>query len=137
MRKKIAIVTSAYNEAECVDELARRLSAVFDQMPAYDFEAIVVENGSEDDTFERLEAIRLRDPRFKVIQLARNFRMDGGITAGLASVDADAVVLMTADLQDPPEMIPKFVTQWEEGYENVYGIVTVRRGTGRIRTMKF
>ena len=57
MRKKISVVTSAYNEAECVDELARRLATVFDQLPAYDFEAIVVENGSEDDTFERLEAI--------------------------------------------------------------------------------
>ncbi len=61
--------------------------------------------------------------------------MDGGLTAGLASVDADAVVLMTADLQDPPEMIPRFVARWEEGYENVYGIVTVRRGTGRMRRM--
>ncbi len=134
MRKKISIVTSAYNEAECIDELARRLTAIFDQLSAYDFEAIVVENGSEDDTFERLEAICRRDPRFKVIQLARNFRMDGGLTAGLASVDADAVVLMSADLQDPPEMIPRFVAEWEEGYENVYGIVTVRRGTGRLRS---
>ena len=135
MRKKISVVTSAYNEAECVDELARRLATVFDQLPAYDFEAIVVENGSEDDTFEHLEVISQRDPRFKIIQLARNFRMDGGLTAGLASVDADAVVLMTADLQDPPEMIPRFVAEWEAGYENVYGIVTVRRGTGRLRTI--
>ena len=61
--------------------------------------------------------------------------MDGGLTAGLAVVDADAVVLMTADLQDPPEMIPLFVAQWEAGYENVYGIVTVRRGTGKLRRM--
>lgn len=135
MRKKISVVTSAYNEAECIDELARRLTEVFDQLAGYDFEAIIVENGSEDDTFEHLEAIRARDPRFKVIQLARNFRMDGGITAGLSAADGDAVVLMTADLQDPPEMIPKFVAQWEAGYENVYGIVTVRRGTGRIRSM--
>ena len=133
VRKKISVVTSAYNEAECIDELARRLTVVFDQLSSYDFEAIVVENGSEDDTFERLRAIRERDPRFKVIQLARNFRMDGGLTAGLASADADAVVLMTADLQDPPEMIPKFLAEWEAGYENVYGIVTVRRGTGRLR----
>ncbi len=76
-----------------------------------------------------------RDSRFRVIQLARNFRMDGGLTAGLEFVDSDAVVLMTADLQDPPEMIQKFVAQWEAGYENVYGIVTVRRGTGRLRTI--
>jgi glycosyltransferase involved in cell wall biosynthesis len=135
VRKKISVVTSAYNEAECVDELARRLATVFDALPAYDFEAIVVENGSEDDTFEHLEAISKADSRFKIIQLARNFKMDGGITAGLDSVDADAVVLMTADLQDPPEMIPKFVAEWEAGYENVYGIVTVRRGTGRLRSI--
>jgi polyisoprenyl-phosphate glycosyltransferase len=135
--KKIVIVTSAYNEAECIDELARRLTAVFDQLTAYDFEAIVVENGSEDDTFEHLETICARDSRFKVVQLARNFHMDGGITAGLAAVgpDADAVVLMTADLQDPPEMIPRFLAEWEQGYENVYGIVTVRKGTGRIRSV--
>lgn len=135
MRKKIAVVTSAYNEAECIDELARRLATVFDGMPAYDFEVIVVENGSEDDTYQRLESICIRDSRFKVVQLARNFRMDGGLTAGLASVDADAVVLMTADLQDPPEMIPRFIAEWERGYENVYGIVTVRRGTSRIRSI--
>ena len=134
-RKRIVVVTSAYNEAECIDELSRRLAAVFDQMPAYDFETIVVENGSDDNTFEKLEAIHRRDPRFKVVQLARNFRMDGGLTAGLASVDGDAVVLMTADLQDPPEMIPRFVAKWEEGYENVYGIVTARRGTGALRRM--
>jgi glycosyltransferase involved in cell wall biosynthesis len=135
VRKKISVVTSAYNEGECIDELARRLTVVFDQLADYNFEAIIVENGSEDDTFERLEAIRQRDPRFKVIQLARNFRMDGGITAGLSAANGDAVVLMTADLQDPPEMIPKFVTQWEAGYENVYGIVTARKGTGIIRRM--
>jgi glycosyltransferase involved in cell wall biosynthesis len=133
VKKKITVVTSAYNEAECIEELARRLSKVFDELTAYDCEAIVVENGSEDDTFDRLEAIRARDPRFKVIQLARNFRMDGGLTAGLAFADGDAVVLMTADLQDPPEMIPKFVEQWEAGYENIYGIVTARRGTGMLR----
>jgi glycosyltransferase involved in cell wall biosynthesis len=133
VRKTISVITSAYNEAECVDELARRLTAVFDDLSEYDFEAIIVENGSEDDTFKCLEQIRDRDPRFKIIQLSRNFRMDGGITAGLSSATGDAVILMTADLQDPPEMIPQFVARWEEGYENVYGIVTSRRGTGKLR----
>jgi glycosyltransferase involved in cell wall biosynthesis len=134
-RKRISIITSAYNEGECIDELARRLAAVFDSLPVYDFEAIIVENGSEDDTFDRLDAISKRDGRFKIVQLARNFRMDGGLTAGLSVVDADAVVLMAADLQDPPEMIPEFIMRWESGYENVYGVVTSRRGTGKIRTM--
>ena len=134
-RKMISVITSAYNEADCVDELARRLVAVFDALPRYDFEVIIVENGSNDETFAFLEDVRRRDPRFKIVQLARNFRMDGGITAGLEHAHGDAAVLMTADLQDPPEMIPEFITRWEEGYENVYGIVTVRKGTGRIRSV--
>ena len=135
VKKKIACIIPAYNESECVDELARRLAAVFDSEPAYDFEAIIVENGSTDDTMDKLLAIHEADPRFKILQLARNFRMDGGLTAGLNVVDADAVVLMTADLQDPPEFIPEMIRKWEEGYENVYGVVTERRGTGPIRTM--
>jgi glycosyltransferase involved in cell wall biosynthesis len=133
--KKITIVTSAYNEADCVDELARRLQGVFASLPAYDFEVVVVENGSSDATFERLQAIHERDPRFSIVQLSRNFRMDGGLTAGLDYADGDAVVLMAADLQDRPEDIPAFIARWEQGYENVYGIVTVRRGTGLLRRL--
>jgi polyisoprenyl-phosphate glycosyltransferase len=135
VKKKIACIIPAYNESECVDELARRLGAVFDSEPAYDFEAIIVENGSDDDTMDKLLAIHKADPRFEILQLARNFRMDGGLTAGLNVVDADAAVLMTADLQDAPEFIPELIRKWEEGYENCYGVVTERRGTGPIRTM--
>lgn len=133
VRKKITVVTSAYNEEECIEELWRRLVAVFDQLPAYDFEIIVVENGSQDRTFERLEEIHARDERFKILQLSRNFRMDGGLTAGLDYADGDAVVLMAADLQDRPEDIPSFVARWAEGYENVYGVVTARKGSGPLR----
>jgi dolichol-phosphate mannosyltransferase len=135
VKKKITCIIPAYNESECVDELASRLAAVFDAEPNYDFEALIVENGSTDDTMDKLLAINKDDPRFKILQLARNFRMDGGLTAGLNVVDADAVVLMTADLQDPPEFIPQMIRKWEEGYENIYGVVTERRGTGPIRTM--
>ena len=132
-RKLISIVTPAYNESECVDELARRLAAMMDAEPAYDFEVVIVENGSQDDTWEKLIEIREHDERFKLLQLARNFRMDGGLTAGLAFVTGDACVLMTADLQDPPELIHEFLRKWEEGYENIYGVVEERRGTGPIR----
>lgn len=135
MRKKIVCIAPAYNESECVEELASRLVKVFDAEPTYDFEAIIVENGSSDDTMDKLLAIHAADPRFKILQLARNFTMDGGLTAGLNVVDADAVVLMTADLQDPPELIPEMIRHWEKGYENVYGVVTERRGTGPIRAM--
>jgi dolichol-phosphate mannosyltransferase len=133
--KLISVIVPAYNETDCVDELARRLGGVFDDLSAYEWEAIIIENGSIDDTYEKLVAIRRRDPRFKIVQLARNFRMDGGITAGLSYASGDAAVIMTADLQDPPELIPQFVAKWEEGYENIYGIVTERQGTGPIRTI--
>ncbi len=136
MKKKIACIIPAYNESECVDELAKRLTVVFDSESAYDFEAIIVENGSSDDTMDKLLAIHRADPRFKIVQLSRNFGgMDGGLTAGLSVIDADAVVLMAADLQDPPEFIPEMIRKWEEGYENVYGVITERRGTGPIRAM--
>jgi dolichol-phosphate mannosyltransferase len=102
-------------------------------MPDCEFEVLVVENGSTDGTYERLEAIRKADDRFKIIQLARNFHMDGGITAGLAFADGDAVVLMAADLQDPPELIREFVARWKDGYENIFGIVTARHGTNWLR----
>lgn len=133
MKKLISIVVPAYNEQDNVVELTTRLQAVFAANPAYDFEAIIVENGSLDNTYEKLLAVHQQDPRFKILQLARNFRMDGGITAGLNSATGDAAVIMTADLQDPPELITEFIKKWEEGYENIYGIVTKRNGTGLIR----
>lgn len=133
-RKLISVIVPAYNESDCIDELAVRLTALFDLESSYDWEAIIVENGSIDDTWQRLQRIHSQDSRFRVVRLARNFRMDGGLTAGLAYANGDACVLMTADLQDPPELIHEFLRKWEEGYENVYGIVTERQGTGPLRT---
>ena len=134
-RKLISVVIPAFNEETNIDELSERLAAVFDGETSYDFEAIIVENGSADQTFERSVAARERDARFKVLQLSRNFRMDGGLTAGLSSASGDAAVLMAADLQDPPELIHEFLRKWEQGYEIVYQIVTDRQGTGPIRRM--
>jgi dolichol-phosphate mannosyltransferase len=132
-KKLISIVVPAYNEEACVEELARRLALVFDANSKYDFEAIIIENGSVDRTWELLQQIHHRDSRFKIVQLARNFRMDGGLTAGLHYARGDAAVLMTADLQDPPELITEFIKKWEQGFENVYMVVTKRRGSGPIR----
>jgi glycosyltransferase involved in cell wall biosynthesis len=134
-KRLISLIIPAYNEEDCVDELAARLSKVFDSEPQYDFEAIIVENGSIDSTWQKLQLISEVDSRFKVLKLSRNFRMDGGLTAGLDYIKGDACILMTADLQDPPELISTFLRKWEEGYENIYGIVTKREGTGPIRTM--
>jgi dolichol-phosphate mannosyltransferase len=133
-RKLISIIIPAYNESECIEELHSRLAKIFNSETDYDFEAVIVENGSSDDTYEKLIRINQTDPRFKILKLARNFRMDGGLTAGLSVINSDACILMTADLQDPPEQIPSLIRKWEEGYENVYGIVTERKGTGPVRT---
>ena len=134
MKKLISIVSPAYNEGKCVDELARRLQAVFSKLgDRYEFEVIIVENGSADDTYEKLLAIRSRDERFKIIRLSRNFDMEGGMTAGIAHARGDAAVIMSADLQDPPELIPAFLEKWEEGYENVYQIVTKRTDNSLFR----
>ena len=134
MKKLITVIVPAYNEEACIEELARQLTAVFAVNDRYDFETLIIENGSVDRTWEILQTINARDPRFKVIRLARNFRMDGGITAGLEYATGDAVVFMTADLQDPPELITEFIKKWEEGYENIYMHVLKRRGTGPIRS---
>jgi glycosyltransferase involved in cell wall biosynthesis len=133
MKKLVSVIVPAYNEQDCVEELARRLAEVFSQHERYDFEALIIENGSHDATWERLALIHTRDPRFKVIRLSRNFRMDGGLTAGLHYARGDAAVLMTADLQDPPELIGEFLRKWEEGFENIYMVVTKRSGTGLLR----
>jgi len=134
MKKLISIIIPAYNEEDCVDELVTRLKQLFEVESKYDFEAIIVENGSIDTTWDKLKKIANSDSRFKILKLSRNFRMDGGLTAGLDYVSGDACVLMTADLQDPPELISEFLRKWEDGWENVYGVVTKRTGTSPIRT---
>jgi glycosyltransferase involved in cell wall biosynthesis len=133
--KLISIITPAFDEEDCIEELCRRLQQVFAENPTYEFEVVIVENGSTDGTFAKLKELRAADARFKILQLARNFRMDGGITAGLDYVSGDACVIMTADLQDPPELIGEFIRKWEEGFDNVYMKVTKRVGTGPIRRM--
>ena len=134
-KKLISIIIPAYNEEDCVDELFKRLVSVFDKEANYLFEVFFVENGSSDGTWEKLIRISNIDYRFKIIRLSRNFRMDGGLTAGLDYVKGDACVLMTADLQDPPEMISDFLRLWEVGWENVYGVIIKREGTGLIRKL--
>jgi dolichol-phosphate mannosyltransferase len=131
--KSVSIIIPAYNEADCVEELTSRLKQLFKLEEGYRWEVIIVENGSTDQTWAKLKLIGESDERFKLLKLSRNFRMDGGLTAGLDFVNSDACVLMTADLQDPPEMISIFLRKWEEGFENIYGVVKKRNGTNLLR----
>jgi len=133
MKKLISIVIPAYNEESVVGELKTRLQNIMNTCPDYNFEVIIVENGSGDSTFEQLISIHHEDPRFKIVQLSRNFGCDGGITAGLAYARGDAAVIMNADLQDPPELIPRFIEEWEAGHEIIYGVIQKREGVNLIR----
>jgi polyisoprenyl-phosphate glycosyltransferase len=133
MKKLISIVIPAYNEEDVLDELKRRLQKVMNTCNNYNFEVIIVENGSRDSSFEKLLLIHTEDPRFKIVQLSRNFECDGGIGAGLQYIKGDAAVIMNADLQDPPEMIPSFIELWENGNEIVYGIIEKREGVPVLR----
>jgi len=133
--KTIDIVIPAWNEEDCIEELARRLTTLFDKESSYNWRAIVVENGSTDRTWELLESEAEKEPRISIVKLSRNFHMDGGLTAGLEYATGDAVVFMTADLQDPPEAISDFLRVWEKGVHNVYGRVTERQGTGPLRKL--
>lgn len=131
--KLISIVIPAFNEEDCVPELVSRLQNVFASEPLYEFEVVVVENGSVDSTWKLLLEARDEDSRFKILQLSRNFGPDGAVTAGLSFASGDACVIMMADLQEPPELIPSLLRKWEEGYENVFGLVMRRGGTGLVR----
>lgn len=132
-RRSVDVIVPLFNEEECVDELVSRLTSVFNSVADLDWRAILVENGSTDSTWELVQTACRSDSRFVSIRLARNFHMDGGLTAGLSIASADAVVLMAGDLQDPPEVIPTFIEAWSEGIENVYAEITRRGGTGPIR----
>ncbi len=132
--KLISIVIPLYNESENIAELYHRLTALFATfVNRYDFEVIAVENGCVDDTYEKLQAVRAHDPRWKIVQLSRNWLMEGGMTAGLVYARGDAAVLMAGDLQDPPEFIAAFIEKWEQGYENVYQVISRRPDESRFR----
>jgi dolichol-phosphate mannosyltransferase len=126
-------VIPAYNEEDCIEELTSRLDSLIQKENNYMWEVFIVENGSTDSTWDKLKNVTATNSNFKVIKLSRNFRMDGGLTAGLEYIKGDACVLMTADLQDPPEMISEFLRKWEEGYENIYAVIKKRTGTNLIR----
>jgi dolichol-phosphate mannosyltransferase len=132
-QKTVSIVTPAFNEIECIGELLGRLEVLAQQETDYQFEVIVIENGSSDGTWEFLKEYETKSFKKVFVQLSRNFRMDGGLTAGLDFATGDATVLMSSDLQDPPEFISTFLRKWEEGYENIFGVVTKRSGTPLIR----
>ena len=124
----LSIVIPAWNESEVIEELSIRLQKLMDKIEKYHFEVIIVDNGSWDKTWEKLTSLNAVDPRFKIVQLTRNFTADGAVQAGLDLAKGEAAIMMDADLQDPPELIEKFLSEWEKGSEVVLGSIQSRQG---------
>ena len=122
--KTISIVTACYNEEENVEELVRRTREVMDSLPAYQYEHIFIDNCSTDGTARKLKAMAALDRRIKLIINARNFGHIRSPHYALLQACGDAVILLVADLQDPPEMIREFIRKWESGFKVVAGIKT-------------
>lgn len=124
--KKISIVGGCYNEAENLEELYERCLAVLKKFPQYDYEFILADNCSTDNTRDVIRAIASRDRKFKAIFNANNFGHIRSPFNAILSASGDAVICMCTDLQEPPEVLEAFIRKWEEGYKVVCG---VRSGT--------
>jgi len=118
--KRLSIVTPMHNESEVLGVFFDRIEAVTDGL-GVEIEIICVDDGSRDATLSLLVARASKDPRVKVIALARNFGKEAALTAGIDAASGDMVAPIDADLQDPPELLVEFVKRWEEGYDVVYG----------------
>ncbi len=127
MEKLISIVVPMYFEEEVAQECYNRLKSVMLQNNI-NYELVFVNDGSTDRTMEILSEISANDYRTKVVNFARNFGHQIAVTAGIAAAKGDAIVIIDADLQDPPEVIPELIAKWEEGYEVVYAKRKQRKG---------
>jgi polyisoprenyl-phosphate glycosyltransferase len=127
MKSELGVVIAAYNEAAALPGMHARLAGVLDGLglPA---QVLYVDDGSRDATWAVMLQLAAADPRVRLLRLSRNFGKELALTAGLDHVDADAVVVLDADGQDPPELLPQFVARWREGYDVVYGTRTSRDG---------
>ena len=127
MIDSISIVIPSYNESQNINEIYRRTIEVIKKLSVKKYELIFVENGSKDNSLELLKKINAENKSVKVISLSRNFGYQSAIAVGLKYSENDYVCVMDGDLQDPPEIIAKFVDKTKEGYDVVYGIRSKRK----------
>jgi len=126
--KKISIIATCYKEAKNIKNLYDRVTSVMEKL-AYDYELIFVDNASPDNSIEILKEIIAQDAHVKALIMSRNFGSNQpSILAGMRYVKSDCVIILSGDIQDPPELIPQFIEQWEAGYDVVYGIAKKRKG---------
>jgi len=126
MPPKYSFIIPIYNEEKTISELYRRVSAVMDTLDG-EVELILVNDGSRDRSLEMMRELHQQDPRVCYISLARNFGHQIAVTAGLNFVQGEAIAILDADLQDPPELIPEMIGKWQQGYQVIYAQRTERR----------
>lgn len=126
--KTITLLIPAYNEQEVLQPLLERLEKLAQDNKDYNFEFLFINDGSRDNTLEIIKQHAEKDVRISYINLSRNFGKEIAMIAGLDNVKGDAVVIIDADLQDPPELIPKMIKLWEQGYDDVYARRKSRAG---------
>lgn len=136
MKKLISIVLPVYNEEPVIPALCKRLEIETKKIKNYDFEIIMVENGSIDSSYNLLLKERKNNKMIKILQLVKNVGTDGALIAGLTFARGDAAIVMMADLQEDPALLPKFIRKWEEGYEIVYGVVEGRKKLHLLRRVE-
>ncbi|MBN1202764.1 MAG: glycosyltransferase family 2 protein [Anaerolineae bacterium] len=130
----ITIVAPVYNEEPIINEFYRRMSDVMDASGEV-WELVLVNDGSFDRSAELMQALHERDPRVRVVSFARNFGHQNAVTAGMDYARGDAVVIIDADLQDPPEVIPQMIEKWREGCDVVYAVRAERKGESWFKRM--
>lgn len=126
--KTITILIPAYNEEPVLHKLYKRLDELTNHQNDYLFEFLFVNDGSKDKTLEIIDTFAIKDSRVSYVNLSRNFGKEIAMAAGFDYVKGDAVVIIDADLQDPPELIPEMIRNWEEGYDDIYARRRTRDG---------
>jgi glycosyltransferase involved in cell wall biosynthesis len=134
-KKLISIVVPVYNEAPVIRAFHDRLKKTVEALPSFDWEMIFVDDGSTDNSYEIIKSLANADSRMTLLKLSRNFGHQMAITAGMDAASGDAVVIIDADLQDPPEIIVQFAEKWQQGYDVVYGVREKREGEKRMKLL--
>ena len=132
MPESLSVVVPCYNEEEVLGELLRRLNMVLEGL-GIAYEIVLVDDGSKDRTWELMQEAQRTDARLKVIRLSRNYGHQLALSCGLDQARGDVVLIIDADLQDPPELLPEMLRKWQEGYDVVYGQRTQRQGEGLMK----
>lgn len=133
--KKISIVIPMYNEEEVVMASYLRIIKVIEELKQYDYEMICIDDGSKDKTLDILQEIAQENTKVRVLSFSRNFGHQTAVTAGLQHITGDAIIIIDADLQDPPELLPEMVELWEQGNEVIYGQRKIRKGESAFKLL--